>query len=261
MPTRPGRGSEKFLFTRSSGARATHSARPIATGPQPLTQALAEKSLMHDLMLNVLTPSHAPCRHFGGNCREMRWAPVEGHVPRGFCGATGDLSEVRLVLVTAEPGDPFLGESHLHNSLESAVAFSISHLRDLATPFHRNVRLIMDLCFPGNALDEQLRKVWRTNAVLCSARIECGSVPNLVERTCVSEYLTHQLALVPTAVVVALGGKAQRRLKQAGIHAFPALHPSCRESNTSKEASWAALAAHVQQSTINSFKTGGYAAP
>jgi hypothetical protein len=36
----------------------------------------------------------------------MRWLPGTGHVPRGFFGATGEVSEVELVLVTPEPGDP-----------------------------------------------------------------------------------------------------------------------------------------------------------
>ena len=209
---------------------------------------------MLNSMFDVLSPSHAPCRHFGGNCKEMRWLPAEGHVPRGFCGATGNLSNVRLVLVTAEPGDPLHGETHLHNDLAATIAFSVSCLREPATPFHQNVRLIMDLCFPGESFDEQLAKVWRTNAVLCSARIECGGVPRLTERTCVSEYLLPELSLVPNAAVAALGGKAQRRLKQAGIDAFPALHPSCRESNLSKYASWEALARYVQESANNSFK-------
>ena len=198
-------------------------------------------------LFNTLAPSHAPCRHFNGNCRDMRWLPAEGHVPRGFCGATGDTSEVELVLVTAEPGDPLPGEIHDGRDIVSMAAFSLGCLLRPATPFHQNVRLILDLCFPNTPLEEQFRKVWRTNSVLCSARIECGSVPRLVEKTCISEYLVRQLALIPNAVVAALGSKAQHRLKRAGISAFPALHPSCRESSAAKRASWEALAARVHK--------------
>ncbi len=177
----------------------------------------------------------------------MCWSPADGYVPRGVCGATGDLSEVELVLVSAEPGDPLPGEVHDGNGIASTAVFSVQCLRCPPTPFHGNVRHIMDLCFPGCSFDDQLRKVWRTNSVLCSAKMECGSIPGDVERTCIAEYLTKQLALVPHAVVAALGAKAQRRLRQAGISAFPALHPSCRESNEAKQASWQALAERVRK--------------
>lgn len=200
---------------------------------------------MLNRMLDVVAPSHFPCRHFLGVCRTMRWSPADGYVPRGVCGATGDVSEVELVLLSSEPGDPLPGEVHDINNIAKTVAFSVECLRYPATPFHQNIRLIMDLCFPGCSFDDQLRKVWRTNSVLCSARVECGSIPAQIVRTCISEYLTKQLALVPHAVVAALGSKTQDRLRKAGIAAFPALHPSCRESNKSKLASWHALAEHV----------------
>lgn len=193
-------------------------------------------------MLDVLEPSHGPCRHFDGNCSKMRWSPSDGHVPRGVCGATGDLSEVKLVLVSAEPGDPLVGEIHDDTGIASTIAFSINCLRYPATPFHQNVRLILELCFPGYSFDQQLRKVWRTNSVLCSARIECGIVPRLVERTCISEYLVQQLDLVPNAIVATLGAKAQHRLRRDGIVAFPVLDPSCRKPNATKRASWEELA-------------------
>lgn|SRR6266498_643166 len=59
---------------------------------------------MANPLIQSLLPAHAPCVHFSGACAEiMRWKPAQGHVPRGFCGATGNLEEVELVLVTAEP--------------------------------------------------------------------------------------------------------------------------------------------------------------
>lgn len=191
-------------------------------------------------LLATLLPAHTPCEQFHGTCTEMRWSPADGHVPRGFCGALGDVAEVELVLVAAEPGDPLRGESH--NDFSSTVAHSLSCLRFPPTPFHQNVRLILNMCYPNQSLDEQLRRVWRTNAVLCSAKVECGRVPRSVERTCVSLYLSQQLALVPHALVAALGTKAQRRLRQEGIRYFPAAHPSSRKSTKEKHASWRALA-------------------
>jgi hypothetical protein len=178
----------------------------------------------------------------------MRWDPCAGHVPRGFCGATGGINEVQLVLVNAEPGNPREGESYLTDSISSAIARSTSSLRNPIKPFHRNTRLIMELCFPGIPLDEQLRRTWRTNAVLCSAKIKCGPVPREIEDTCVQTYLLKQLELFPQeAIVAALGVKAQKRLDRYGIKAVAAPHPTCRQSTAAKMKSWQALADRVHE--------------
>lgn len=196
-------------------------------------------------LVRTISPAYAPCEHFRGVCSQMRWSPSSGHVPRGFCGALGDIGDVELVLVTAEPGDPLHGE--VHTDVESALEYSLSCLRSTATPFHRNIRLILDFCFPQQSLDQQLRRTWRTNSVLCSARVECGRIPQAVERTCMSNYLVRQLALIPHAFVAALGKKAQDRLRRQGIPFFPAAHPSSRRSNDEKHASWRALAEELRK--------------
>src|SRR5437763_10943031 len=63
-------------------------------------------------LANILLPAYGPCPEFATACKEMRWNPDAGHVPRGFLGACGELSEVELLLVFAEPGDPHVGERH-----------------------------------------------------------------------------------------------------------------------------------------------------
>jgi hypothetical protein len=45
-------------------------------------------------LVKILLPAFAPCQHFRGSCQTMRWEPAQGHMPRGFCGATGTLTEV-----------------------------------------------------------------------------------------------------------------------------------------------------------------------
>ena len=191
-------------------------------------------------LLKAILPAHAPCEHFRGACKQMRWSPSQGHVPRGFCGALGEVGEVELVLVTAEPGDPQSGEAF--TDIQSAVENSLRCLREGATPFHKNICLILDLCFPNQSLDEQLHRTWRTNSVLCSAQVESGPIPQSVESICMRHYLVPQLALLPHALVAALGRKAHRRLGRQGIASFHALHPSSRKSNEEKHASWKALA-------------------
>lgn len=95
-------------------------------------------------------------------------------MPRGFLGAAGSLEEVELVMVFAEPGDPHEGERHegMTTAYDYAT-FGFSTGKDL---FHRNVREILSLCWPEMSFEQQMRKVWLTESVLCSARKEGGSV-------------------------------------------------------------------------------------
>jgi hypothetical protein len=68
-------------------------------------------------LAEVLTPLFGPCPAFAGACRGVtRWNPSAGHVPRAFRGAIGMAEDVRLVLVCAEPGDPFPEESYAANA-------------------------------------------------------------------------------------------------------------------------------------------------
>ena len=148
----------------------------------------------------------------------MRWNPEAGHVPRGFLGACGDPSEVELVLVFAEPGDPHVGEHH--SGLDSAYSHATMAFRTGKDLFHRNVRKIIDSCWPNIPFEQQMRKVWLTESVLCSARTEGGHVSKSVSTACGRRYLLAQLALFPQAVVVALGDKAQKRLRDLGVSHF-----------------------------------------
>jgi hypothetical protein len=146
----------------------------------------------------------------------MRWRPVEGHVPRGFCGATGELKDVELVLVCAEPGPPYDGEKHSgspQDMLQSACSLSYEYFRNRIDVFSRNISGILDDCFPGMSFAEQMRRTWITNSVLCSAESALAEVPAPARQRCRKTYLDKQLRLLSHALVVALGGKATSRLK------------------------------------------------
>jgi len=193
---------------------------------------------LNPAIANILAPAYTPCVEFQRACVQMRWQPDVGHVPRGFLGGSGSLDEVELILVFAEPGDPHIGEHHdgLESAYESAtVAFANG--RDL---FHRNVRKILEMCWPALSFEQQMRKAWLTESVLCSAQTECGSVPSASARACGQHYLLAQLQLFPGALVVALGSKAQSRLRSLGytafISAFAVAPPSCNRHEA--RASW-----------------------
>jgi hypothetical protein len=162
----------------------------------------------------ILSPAYR-CPEFDHACTEMRWDPDAGHVPRGFRGACGELWEVELILIVAEPGDPY--EEQRLSGLESTYEYSTRTLRTGKDLFHRNVLKILDMCWPGIPFDQQMRKVWVTESVLCSARKECGPVSWSASQACGRRYLLRQLALFPHALVVALGGKARSRLNALGV--------------------------------------------
>lgn len=202
---------------------------------------------MNKALERVLAAAYRPCSKRDTTCRQMSWCPEAGHIPRGLCGATGSLSGVRLALVTAEPGDPLPGERYSDASPRAAARATLECLSNGHTPFHRNLRRIIDECFPGMTLPEQLAHVWITNSVLCSASREGGPVPKSIETTCGEAYLRRQLELLPNAVVVSLGRKAERRLGALGISSWFAFHPSCRKSQREKLDSWSCVARQVRR--------------
>ncbi len=205
-------------------------------------------------LLDLLLPTYAPCQHFAGACANAcTWEPDRGLVPSAFGGATGAVDDVKLVIVTAEPGDPpddanYRGSptDMLHNSLRvftEAMERGGLDRPGRPTPFHRNMRQILDCFWPDQSLAEQLRKTWLTNAVLCPAQVSGGPHLTRVEAACADTYLAPQLDLLSIAFVFALGNKARNRLVAAGLR-FDAVgrHPSARVSDADKRASWYAAA-------------------
>jgi hypothetical protein len=154
-------------------------------------------------LVDVLIPSAAPCFHFKGSCHgKCKWDPDNGFIPRGFGGGR-DPKLIKLILITSEPGNPADGEQYTGSAsqmIEAHVAFfeqlmmSDSLRREgRAAPFHRNLRRILDLCWPDLELEDQLQATWFTNAVLCSAEISGGKIPREVETACISTYLQKEL--------------------------------------------------------------------
>ncbi len=201
----------------------------------------------------LLRSAYEPCVGFADACRSAKWNPAEGHVPRGFCGAIGEPEEVRLVLVCAEPGDPHASESHVGDGSPAGRLSSVSsytwacfaHGKD---QFHRNIRELLNLCWPRLMFEQQMRKTWITDSVLCSASRECGPVGRRMEQECAKRYLAPQVRKFQGALVVALGRKADERLRRAGItgveYAYSVAPPGCNLRPARD--SWARIAGLVR---------------
>ena len=179
-------------------------------------------------LFNILLPAYSPCPGFEGRCKgSVRWDPANGHIPYGGFGATGNVAEVKLVLVCAEPSKPYSWEKYPlrgtpREYFRMVYTAASGYLKSPPDQFTRNIRNIIDMAWPGLPFEEQMRKTWLTNSVLCSARVDAGHVPQTVETECAKRYLLAQLALFPDARIVALGGKAQQRLARASVRFVPA---------------------------------------
>lgn len=204
---------------------------------------------MNPTLESILAPAYTPCAEFSRACKEMRWLPEFGHVPRGFLGAEGALEEVELVLVFAEPGDPHDGE--MHEGQQTAYSYATTCFASGKDQFHRNVRKILNLCWPHLSFEQQMRKAWLTESVLCSARREGGGVSAAASRACGRRYLLPQLDLFQHALVVALGSKAQNRLISLGytkfIAAFAAAPPGCNRPEAAASWEQISLQLHARQ--------------
>lgn len=200
------------------------------------------------------------------------WEPARGLVPCAFGGALGSLEEVCLIIVTAEPGDP-PDSTGYQGTPQDMVQNSVRIFREAMqnggieragrpTPFHRNMRRILDAFWPTDSLDVQLRKTWTTNAVLCPAEVSGGKHLPRVERACAETYLARQLDLFPNAFVLALGGKARQRMQTAGLR-FDAvgLHPSARASDADKMSSWESAARLYRGAASNGWISGPASPP
>ncbi len=167
---------------------------------------------------SLLLETYRPCKNFG-ICREARWEPSAGHIPRGYLGAIGAAEEVEVVMVFSEPGHPQNDETYddtveaagLMSTCTTYAYQSFKHGKDL---FHRNVRWFISQVYPDIPFDEQLRRVWLTEGRLCSIDNEIGKTR---DKTCAEKYLVRQINLLPNATVVAFGRKAEYYLKGLGV--------------------------------------------
>lgn len=120
----------------------------------------------------------------------------------------------------AEPGEPsstakaqpVAPPSELPHRIATSIAGAFERQQ---SPFHRNVAFLLSCCWPGLAFAEQVRRTWITEGVLCSAKASTARVPAVVERECATRYLRRQMEILPDAFVIALGRKAERRLRLA----------------------------------------------
>jgi len=184
--------------------------------PNPTASPFADMIVTPPLK-NILKSAYQ-CSAISTTCSCVRYAPQNGLLPRGYTGAFGHVSDVKLVICLAEPGEPDPDEFYdvkltpekLIDDIAKRVAQAYS---ENCSPFHRNVRRVLDYCWPQLSFDDQLKFTWITEATLCSAQKTTGPVPRRVENECAVRYLKPQLALFSHAFVIALGKKAERRLE------------------------------------------------
>lgn len=164
-------------------------------------------------------PSLAPCAGFNGKCSCMTWSPKEGHIPRGYGGGAARPSEIELALVLGEPGPPGTTETYSKGdkAMDEITANVENNVCSSNSLFHRNVRRILVLCYPGETTKLALTRAWLTESLQCSTETALGDAPKDVRRNCGERYLLPQYELLNHAFRLALGGKADRRMRHLGI--------------------------------------------
>lgn len=205
---------------------------------------------INEKLREILEPAYAPCKEFGGICQGMSWRPLCGHAPRGYFGALGKLEEVELILVFAEPGNPYSDEEY--EGVDSVFELMGKFFHNSQDKFHCNVRTILDYCWHGLCLEEQFSKVWMTESVLCSAQRETGSIHKPICTACGFNYLKPQIELFPNALVAALGNKAQDRLSWIGVSNYiDGSSPAEPEGNKHRaKESWKIIAEEVKKRSL-----------
>ena len=202
-------------------------------------------------LVEILQPAYCPCPSFKGPCRgTATWKPSVGHVPRAFIGALGRLSEIKVVILVSEPGDPHNSREIYRgpNKLEQTCEYTFYALSEGTDRFHKRLKQLLDRLFPEhrNDVKAHLRKSWITQTYLCSAPKESGCVPRAAEDECAKRYLTKQLDLLRDRPVIALGCNKAYRRAQPVIHDVRYLrnawHPSARKSNADFEQSYSEAA-------------------
>ena len=205
-------------------------------------------------LTDILLPAYGPCPAFEGRCsRVAKWKPQNGYVPIGFTGATSSLKEVEVVILFAEPGDPYGQDTFSprlspQELLRQACRNTYNHHRNGTDLFHRNLRLLLNLIFPGLQFEEQLKRTWLNETYLCSAPKEGRQVPSTAVRECGDRYLKRQLALFKDLPVISLGSKAQSRAARYTpnlIKAYSIAPPGCNHQPA--RPSWEAAAEQARK--------------
>jgi len=195
-------------------------------------------------IIKVLSEAYSPCQSFG-KCKEAQWLPEEGHIPRGFLGATGSVDEVEAIFVFAEPGHPMVDKndtvlepypesSDPEGYMELTTDFAFKCFDREVDVMHSNVKYILNQVWPSLQFAEQLKKVWMTETRLCSIDDEIGNIPIGNRDICSRNYLKKQLNIFPEATVVGFGGKAQQTLRRLNVKHLKAWSVSPPGANNSK---------------------------
>ena len=127
-----------------------------------------------------LKDSLSPCEHFKGACKGVcHWCPKKGYVPRGYGTSARSINEIELVVVTAEPADPLDEEQYgadLDENFQSILNNFNVAMTGVVTRggrknmFHDRLCELLNIFWPNEALEEQMRRVWFTDSVLCSKK-------------------------------------------------------------------------------------------
>ena len=214
-------------------------------------------------LIEILKPAYKPCESFG-ECPEAQWSPENGHIPRGYLGATGKISEVEVVFVVAEPSHPLetypkIADPLTYITASTDLAYECYAFNTYqggiplkSTVGHANLKYFLNRLYPELTFDKQLKKIWITESRLCSIDEKIGNIKSDKRTICSRNYLQKQLELLSHAEIVGFGGKAQQMLNKLkiGYHKANALYPPEGNKPRAKE-SWDRIMKRIKNENTN----------
>ena len=194
-------------------------------------------------LVNILIEAYKPCENFG-ICKDAKWNPEEGDIPRGFLGAIGSIEDIEAIFIIAEPSTP--QETYSTNisnidHMKEAVDDAYMRYSSMTSLGHKNLNRIMERIWPEIEFNDHLKKVWITESRLCSVSSPLASTSVSDRMLCAEKYLLKQLELfdLDKVKIVCFGGKSHETMDRLGVNYLKAgaiYPPGCNFPKTKK--SW-----------------------
>jgi hypothetical protein len=200
-----------------------------------------QKEMLADSRFKDLCESHG-----------LPWAPEEGFEPRGYNGP--DPAEVRVLYVSAEPG-PITEEEKLdllpavtqHSWMEFDTRQSQHYWRE-------NLFSLCQSIWPEDTAENMDKYLAGAQAFWMSppSGDATAKISRELEDYFSEKYFYRLLDMMPNAVVLAAGGKAQERLKRMGVDYVKCasfMRPGCNADKN--KATWPIAGLMIRESLTN----------
>ena len=215
----------------------------------------AQDQALINLLFERQTCPHLPNFAVEGStdtCTKAIYAPAKGHVPRAFGGATGELKDVKIAIVSNGPTTPICNETYTSDANANLqTILGNPYLRKPPQPFHKNLNAFIDMLISPDdgSLEDRLKQIWVTNSLHCTFSNE----PEKTDRLrCGRFNLFRHLRLFTNVKALVLAGTAVQGMVKPIRDEFPDKEIVCCHSFSPRDvdraqSSWQGAAKRCQE--------------